>query len=60
MSRQNKMKQKRKHRIRRAEIVNNKAVSTGKKGGRTNKLHSKLQIYPKTEFLGPGQWRLLR
>lgn len=62
MSRQNKAKQKRKHRVPHARfnVATNKAEATGKRGGRTKKLHSKLQIYPKTEYLGPCQWRLLR
>lgn len=59
MSRQNKLKQKRKHRIPHAALntARHKAEATGKRGGRTKKLHTKVQHYPKTALLGKWQWK---
>lgn len=57
MSRQNKNRNKRKHRIKHAQLVGSKVVATGSKGGRTKKLHTKVQQYPKTVLLGKWQWR---
>jgi hypothetical protein len=59
MSRQNKMASKRKHRIKHAALntATHKAEKTGNRGGRTKKLHNKVQQYPKTVLLGPGRWK---
>ena len=51
------MAQKRKHRVPHAKLVGNKAEPTGSRGGRTKKLHNKVQQYPKTVLLGKWQWK---
>ena len=60
MSRQNKMAGKRKHRIPHAKFNTgtHKVEATGQKGPRrTQKIHTKRQIYPKTILLGKWQWK---